>query len=365
LKEFIVVPKIVELDTIKEFEFKETDLILTNEFLYKAYFNDCKGKAIFYEKYGAGEPTDLLVEAIYADIKDFKYERMIGIGGGAILDVAKIFALNTVSPVVDLFEKRIEAIKSHELILIPTTCGTGSEVTCISILALTTRYTKFGLADKALYADKAILIPELLENLPYKVFATSSIDALIHSIESFTSPKANEFTRMYSERAMKMILEVYKSIAKNGKDTVKKHYRNLLIASCYAGIAFSNAGCAAVHAMSYPLGAKYHVPHGESNYVLFTAVYRKYMELDPNGSIGLLNYILSSVLSTPIETVYESLDKLLEIILPHKNMSEYGVKKEEINEFTVSVMERQGRLMANNYCKLDERLVKEIYESVF
>ena len=139
---------------------------------------------------------------------------------GTILDVAKLFALKTVSPVVKLFNKELEIVKDKELILVPTTCGTGSEVTNISILELTAINSKFGLAVDELYPDKAILIPELLAGLPMKYFATSSIDALIHSIESFTSPKGNDFTRMFSLNAMDMILKGYREIAKNGEESL-------------------------------------------------------------------------------------------------------------------------------------------------
>lgn len=109
-----------------------------------------------------------MVEAIYKDIKDISYKRVIAIGGGSVLDVSKLFVLKTISPVVDLFEHKLEFIKEKELILIPTTCGTGSEVTNISILELKAKHTKMGLAVDELYADYAVMIPELLEDLPFQ-----------------------------------------------------------------------------------------------------------------------------------------------------------------------------------------------------
>ena len=198
---FRVVPEIRQYDTTKEFcadlHIGKGDLLLISESLYDKFFklHDKGAIPVFYRQYGSGEPTDLMVEGIYRDLQGLSYQRVIAVGGGTILDVAKLFALKNISPVVDLYDRKLEIQKEKELILVPTTCGTGSEVTNISILELTAKNTKLGLADDALFADKAVLIPELLKNLPLRFFATSSIDALIHSIESFTSPKASAFTR--------------------------------------------------------------------------------------------------------------------------------------------------------------------------
>lgn len=111
------------------------------------------------------------------------------IGGGTIIDIAKILALDSILPIEDLYDGKLPIKRTKKLVLVPTTCGTGSEVTNIAILALTRRHTKKGLANDCMYADSAVLVPELLKGLPFKFFATSSIDALIHAMESSLSPK--------------------------------------------------------------------------------------------------------------------------------------------------------------------------------
>lgn len=371
MKQFEIRPAIYTMDTAEEFckyfQVGKNDLIFVSEGTYERYLKGyTKDAAILhYRKYGSGEPTDLMVEGIYEEIKDLSYNRVIAIGGGTILDVAKLFALKEITPVTDLYDKKLPIEKAKELILVPTTCGTGSEVTNISILELTKKGTKMGLAVNELYADAAVLIPQLLENLPFSVFATSSIDALIHSIESFTSPKANEFTKMYSVKAMRMILKAYKEIAKKGKKAYTEYAGSLLLASTFAGIAFGNAGCAAVHAMSYPLGAKYHVPHGEANYAMFTGVYEAYMQLKPEGEIQKLNEILADQLQCDKADVYKELEALLGFLISHKHLSEYGMTKEDIEQFVDIVMTKQTRLMSNNYVELSEDVVKEIYEKLF
>ena len=371
MKQFCVKPTITMVDSAKEFcnqfQIGKNDLIFVSERTYKSFFQGYTGEAaiVHYRKYGNGEPTDLMVEGIYQDIKDIDYKRVIAIGGGTILDVAKLFALKNISPVVELYDRKLEIEKTKKLVLVPTTCGTGSEVTNISILELVTKNTKMGLAVDELYADDAVLIPELLESLPMSAFATSSIDALIHSIESYTSPKANEFTQMFSVKAMKMILKSYIAIVKEGADSRKKYIKDMLLASTYAGIAFGNAGCAAVHAMSYPLGAKYHVPHGEANYAMFTGVYQAYMELKPEGDIVKLNHILADILECDVSDVYYELEALLNHIIQRKSLHQYGMTEKDIEEFTDIVMKKQGRLMANNYVDLSDEKVSEIYQKLF
>ena len=240
-----------------------------------------------------------------------------------------------------------------------------SEVTNISILALNSRGTKKGLAVDQMYADTAVLIPELLEGLPFGVFATSSIDALIHAIESSLSPKGNETTRLLGYQAISMILNGYKEIAEKGKEARIPLLSQFLMASNYAGIAFANAGCAAVHAMSYPLGATYHVAHGESNYAMFTGVMKNYMELKTDGEIAVLNKFIAHILGCDAKDVYEELEKLLNVIIQKKPLHEYGMKESEIEEFADSVLENQQRLLANNFVPLDrDRLIK-IYRELY
>ena len=374
MQQLMIRPTIHKFDTAKEFakEFTlgEGDLVLTNAYIYEPYFGSLNlgCDVIYQEKYGSGEPSDEMAEAIYADIYapgKTAPKRIIAIGGGTIIDLAKLYALKQTTPILDLYDGKIPVEKDKELILVPTTCGTGSEVTNISILALNSRGTKKGLANDAMYADAAVLVPELLEGLPDYVFATSSIDALIHAIESSLSPKGNVYTRMFGYKAIEMIVKGYKIIREQGMEARKPLLSDFMIASNYAGIAFGNAGCAAVHALSYPLGATYHVAHGESNYAMFTGVMKNYMEIKTDGEIAKLNRFLADLLECPVRYVYEELEKLLNVLIPKKALHEYGVTEAQLAEFTDSVMENQGRLMANNFVELDRDRVYKIYKELW
>ena len=371
MKQFKLSPTISIAESCQEFvdnyNVNEKDLLIIGEHTYNDYFKklNIKAKVIYLRSYGSGEPSDEMVDKMYADVSQMDYNRVIAIGGGSILDVAKLFTLKNISPALDLFERRLPVERNKQHILIPTTCGTVSEVTNISILELKTRHTKFGLAVDDLYADDAVLIPELLQSLPFKFFATSSIDAFVHAIESYLSPKATPFSETFSIKAMEMILTGYKIIAKNGPKARLPYLKDFLAASTFAGIAFGNAGTGAVHAMSYPLGGIYHVPHGESNYAVFTGVFKAYQALKPMGKIEVLNEFLSNMLNCDKDKVYDEIEVLFNHLIPKKALHEYGVKEEELPDFTTSVIEKQQRLMANNYTTLDWEKVYEIYKELY
>lgn len=353
-------------DFINSFGLNEQDLVLTNEYIFQPYFGQLglKTKVIYQEQYGAGEPTDIMVDRILADARKTGCRRVIAIGGGTIIDIAKVLAVADQETVDELYGLGANLTKKREIIIIPTTCGTGSEVTNISIINRTRLGTKMGLVGPAMFADQAVLIPELLESLPFGVFATSSIDALVHAVESALSPKATSYTKLFSYKAIDMILRGYRTIAGQGPDARISLLEDFLVASNYAGLAFGTAGCGPVHAMSYPFGGQYHVPHGESNYVIFTGVLRNYMELKQDGEIARMNDFVANILGCGSDGVYDGLEQLLNQILPKKSMRDYGVKREELPEFTQSVMEKQGRLMANAFVPLHDDRVLKIYQEL-
>ena len=206
--------------------------------------------------------------------------------------------------------------KGKELILVPTTCGTGTEVTNISILALLSRRTKKGLANDAMYADQAVMIPSCW-GLPFRFFATSSIDALIHAIESSLSPKATPITKLFGYRAIEMILKGYQAIQKDGPDARLPFASDFPAGQQLAGTPLKRRP-AAVHALAYPLGAVYHVPHGESNYAVFTGVMKQYMRLKTDGAIAELNQFMANILGCEVANLYTALEDLLGCLIPKK-----------------------------------------------
>ncbi|MGX8701233.1 4-hydroxybutyrate dehydrogenase [Caproiciproducens sp.] len=371
MQQIILKPALHKFRTAKEFAetfgLNADDLILTNEYIYTPCFGGLHLPAhtVFQEKYGSGEPTDAMVDAILAEAEKTGSKRVIAIGGGTIIDIAKVLAVADGERVDGLYDRMNDLSKKRELVIVPTTCGTGSEVTNIAIINRTRIGTKMGLVSDHMYADSAVLIPELLSGLPFSVFAASSIDALVHAVESSLSPKATSYTQLFGYRAIEMILRGYQVIAEKGPEARRPLLDDFLTASNYAGIAFGTAGCAAVHALSYPLGSKYHVAHGESNYAIFTGVLRNYMEIRSDGPIQELNRYLAGLLDCGTDVVYDELEKLLNHILPKKALREYGVTGGDLPAFTESVMKTQGRLMANNFVPLDADRVLKIYRELY
>ena len=351
MTQFQVRPTVLQCASCQEFaeafQLGPRDLILTNEFLYRPYyFAQLPCPVLFQERYGLGEPTDEMVEAIYRDMpRDI--DRIVAVGGGAVLDIAKILALRHVSPILDLYDGKLPLEKGKQLVLVPTTCGTGSEVTNISITNRTCLGIKVGLVHDSLYARHAVLVPELLEKLPYPVFATSSLDALVHAVESYLSTAASPFTRMFSAEAIRLILAGYTDVALHGRDSLRPRLGDFLLASTYAGLAFGTAGCATVHAMSYPLGSTFHIPHGESNYAVFAGVLRHYEQQQVPG-LADLQELLGRELGCPASDAMDSLDALLQKILPLKRLSAYGMEPSQAQPFAEAVLRTQQRLLAHS-----------------
>lgn len=357
--------------TAKEFaeayKIGKGDFILASRSTYDAYFLPLHLEAHveYKNKYGKGEPTDVMIDALIADYKASGCDRIIAIGGGAVIDMAKILVLEGDHTAEQVFRREVPLRKVHTLIAVPTTCGAGSEVSNVSITELTSIHSKMGLADDSIFADEAVLIPELLTRLPYSFFATSAIDAFIHAIESYVSPKATLYTRMFSLRAMEMIIDGFQQIIEKGPEYRMEILEQFLVASNMAGVAFGNAGTGAVHAMSYPLSGEYHVTHGEANYQFLTAVFAEYQSANPDGELKELNEHLATLLHCEGDQVYTEIEHMLDQIISRKKLREYGMKEEEILGFAESVEKSQQRLLNQSYVKFTVEQMEKIYRKLY
>lgn len=371
MKEILIKGQLHKFSTFQEFaeEFQlgKRDLLFTNAFIYEPFMKDLAPdcQVVFQEKFGAGEPSEEMITSIFEAIPEDSYDRVIAAGGGAIMDIGKLLSLKRTGTVHELFFKEAEVVPAKKLVAIPTTCGTGSEVTNISVAIVKDANgdtTKLGLVSDLLIPQEVCLIPEMLKTLPYKPFASSAIDALIHAVESYLSPaRATMTSELYGVKAMELILEGFRRIGEEGPEARFDYLDEFITASCYAGIAFLQAGCATVHAMSFPLGGTYRVPHGESNYALFGKVLEKYDQINPNGKIADFKKTIAGILGGTEDDALDKLAALEEKILPLKPLREYGFKEEDIEIFTDSVIENQQRLVTNSYVPLTKDLIKEIY----
>lgn len=350
-------------DFVSAYGIGENDLILTNEYVLKPQLGDQEPPCftVYQERFGAGEPNDGMIDGILGAIGDRKIERVFAIGGGTILDIAKLLVFGSGHSCEELFTKGKDLPKLRRLIAVPTTCGTGSEVTGISIAEIRSLHTKLGLATPQLFPDEAVLIPELLKTLPYGVFAASSIDALIHAIEAYVSVNASPYTNVFAREAIERIIPAYRHVVESGRDAavIAEHMPDFLLASNMAGIAFGNAGCGAVHALSYPIGANFHVPHGKANYLMFAACFRMYKK--KGAKLEEIEGVLAKVLGCPAEECWQALEKLLDGILDRSPLESFGMTEQHLADFPPTVLATQQRLLKNMPVQLSEDEVRAIY----
>lgn len=349
-----------------DFSLGSRDLVLTNRFIYEPYMQSLglSCRYIFQEEYGSGEPSDEMIDAIMVEAQKGEFDRIIAVGGGTIIDISKILSLGKVGRTRDAFERKIPLQRAKKLVIVPTTAGTGSEVTNISIAEIKSKGTKLGLADDIIAADDAVLIPELMRSLPYRFWAAASIDALIHAIEAWVSPKANPYSKLFSKSAIETIIKVFKAVAKD-PEARHQYAQEMLIAANMAGIAFGNVGVGAVHALSYPLGGKYHVPHGEANYQVFTEVFKTYRAKRQGGALAEVETLLAALLETTPNDVYVHLDQLMGSLIARTALKEYGMQYDECHTFAVEVLKQQQRLLANNWVELSQEEIESIYINLY
>lgn len=214
------------------------------------------------------DPSMDVVKKGLARFTKSKPDILIAIGGGSVIDTAKavlFFSMKIQKQFVD--EK---SVYKPMFIAIPTTSGTGSEVTSYSVVTDQANAVKVPLRDRMMIPDVAILDEELTQSVPPKVTADTGMDVLTHALEAFVSNKSSVFTDMLAEKAIRLVFTYLPPAVHNGKDMLAR--RNLHLASCMAGIAFENASLGINHSLAHSVGAKYHLSHGRSNAILLPYV---------------------------------------------------------------------------------------------
>jgi alcohol dehydrogenase len=213
------------------------------------------------------DPPEAILLAAVAQARALKAQLIVGFGGGSSMDVAKLVALlahpDCAQALAQIYGVGNARGQRLPLILVPTTAGTGSEVTQISIIT-TGATSKMGVVSPLLLPDLALLDAELTLGLPPAVTAATGIDAMVHAIEAYTSAlKKNPLSDLLAREALRLLAANLDKVVHNGAD--REARQAMLLGSCLAGQAFANAPVAAVHALAYPLGGHLHIPHGLSN----------------------------------------------------------------------------------------------------
>jgi alcohol dehydrogenase class IV len=228
-------------------------------------------KAVIYDRVLPEPPLEQVDEGAKLALKG-KCDIVIGIGGGSAMDVAKAVAVvaGHKAKATDFLGLNKVPGPGLSTIMIPTTAGTGSEVTFTAVFVRHELKKKEGMNSVYMYPDLALLDPELTLSLPPQPTAASGMDALCHAIESYTSIIASPVSEMYSLEAIGLIAENLRTCVHNGNDLDAREA--MLLGSLYAGIGLANAGVGAAHSLSYPLGGKYGISHGVANTLMLPRI---------------------------------------------------------------------------------------------
>ncbi|HPU77694.1 MAG TPA: iron-containing alcohol dehydrogenase [Thermosynergistes sp.] len=312
-------------------------------------------------------PVDIPLKI--ADIvKEKGIDLIIGFGGGSSLDCAKggaILATNGGHP-RDYFGVNKVKKPGIPTILIPSTAGTGSEVTAVAVFDDPKQGAKFGIQSPFNYAKVALVDPEMTMTCPPKVTASSGMDALIHAVEAYTSKDASPLSDLLALPAIELIGHYLVRAYADGKNIEARTAMSL--ASLWAGLSFAQAGCAAVHACAYPLGSTYHVPHGLANSLMFVPVtkFNLISNYDRYGKIASLLGEETQALSLKekAEKCVDAIVNLMKSLDMPLKLRDVGVKEETLEKMGKDTM-LQTRLLAHNPREVKEedaiRFFKEAY----
>ncbi|AEB06447.1 iron-containing alcohol dehydrogenase [Coriobacterium glomerans PW2] len=312
------------------------------------------------------EPTYHDVERSVAWFRATGAEIIVAIGGGSAMDAAKLASVLATDEysITDLLEDPSLARKQTPTVMIPTTAGTGAEVTPNAIVAVPERELKIGIVSDAMMADAVILDVEFIRGLPRPIAAATGLDALCHAIECYTSTKANPFSDIFALEALDLILSNIEAACDDVSALEAK--RAMQLASFYAGFAITASGTTAVHALSYPLGGRYHVAHGVSNAILLMPVMRFNEPVVRARLAVAYDRCIGGEATTEREKSAALLDRM-DAIVRHldmpANLAELGVDEVDLDGLVASGM-GVTRLLHNNARPLTAEDARAIYQQI-
>ena len=296
------------------------------------------------------DPPVPVIEAAIAMAQSCSADCIVGFGGGSSMDVAKLAALLAPGKEVltDVYGVGMAKGPRLPLFLIPTTAGTGSEVTTISIVTVGESEKK-GVVSPHLLPDVALLDAELTLGLPPHVTAATGIDAMVHAIEAFTTKRLkNPISDCLAKEALRLLSGNLHKVVKSGSDIDARE--NMLLGACLAGMAFTNAPVAGVHALAYPIGARFHVPHGLSNSLMLGSVMRFNLEHAHAMYAELGQIIKPGLQGSTLEQASQLVDYLAglsgELGLPER-LKDIGITAEDVEQLASDAM-LQTRLLMNS-----------------
>ncbi len=314
------------------------------------------------------EPSYTEVQKLIDQFKADGADLIVACGGGSVLDTAKLASVLVTDEygVKELLDEPGRAKKCVPIVLIPTTAGTGAEVTPNAIVAVPEKELKVGIVNDNMIADYVILDARLIKNLPVKIAAATGVDAMAHCVECFTSNKKNPLSDTFALEGLDMIINNIEEACLNPDAMEAK--KKMQIAAFYGGLAITASGTTGVHALSYPLGGKYHIAHGVSNAILLVPV----MKFNEPVIRPLLAQAYDrcahdgSACKTEEEKSAWMINRMDEIVkklhIP-TSLQEFGVPKEDLEGLVEAGMQVK-RLLVNNMREITPDDARNIYLQV-
>lgn len=313
------------------------------------------------------EPAYQDVEKLMEEVQSCSGDLIVAIGGGSVMDAAKLCSVlkDAEYTVKDLLNDPSLARKQIKTVMLPTTCGTGSEATCNAIVAIPEEQSKKGIVNDAMIPDYVILDAQMIARLPKQIVAATGVDALAHAVECFTSKKATPFSDTYALASAKLIFGNIRD-AYNEPDNMEAK-NAMMLGAFYGGVAITGSGTTAVHALSYPLGGKYHIAHGVSNAILFAHVMEFNKDACEDRLAVLCDAIAPKLAARSVEEkaqyVIEQIADIVKVTNIPTDLKEFGVKNEDLDSL-VEAGSQQQRLLVNNMKELSLDDIRSIYKKV-
>jgi len=320
-----------------------------------------------YDKAAPEPPIELADEGTKLARKE-KCDGVVGIGGGSAMDLAKaisVLAANRGKAEDYLGLNRVPG-PGLPKIMVPTTAGTGSEVTFTAVFIRKKLKKKEGMNSPYLYPELALLDPELTLTLPPHPTAATGIDALCHAIESYTSINASPMSELMSLEAIRLISDNLRTAVHDGTNIEAREA--MLLGSLYAGLGLANAGVTAVHSLSYPLGGKYGISHGLANTIMLPRVMAFNLPGAREKFVDIAEIMGEVIDDLPIrEAAYlavEAVEDLIEDCGIFTTLEELEIPEADFPELAKVAM-TVARPLANNPCKMTPEEMVEIYQECY
>jgi alcohol dehydrogenase class IV len=312
------------------------------------------------------EPSAADMENTLSLVQNKNAGLIVAMGGGSVMDTAKLASVLLGAPysLKDLLEDPSQARKRFPQVMIPTTCGTGSEATCNAIVSIPEENVKKGIVNPLMIPDEVILDVSMVRSLPKPIIAATGIDALAHCVECWTSKKATTLSDLYAGEGARIIFRNIEDAYALGDE---RALQNMLLGAYYGGAAIAGSGTTAVHALSYPLGGRYHIAHGVSNAIMFSPVMLFNRDSCQERLAALCDHVYpqKSLLNESARAGF-IIGRIAEIVRNTEiplSLNRFGITENDIEQLALAGSQ-QKRLLANNMKEMTLDDIRSIYRNL-